>query len=262
MGKIIVKDDLNRTVQINNPPKRIISLCPSITETLYHMNLTEEIVGRTSFCIHPSHLVKQARSVGGTKNFKAEIIDELSPDLIIAEKEENPKEMIEMLGEKHAVYVANVESYDNALHMIKSLGIITGKEKAAEEISEAIENKFKNLKIRDQIKAGYLIWKDPYMAAGKNTYITSMMKKIGITNVFKYNDARYPVVDIEEIKKHQPDYLFLSTEPYPFKEDDVKELEVDLPNTKIIIVDGEAFTWYGSHMLQAADYFEKLVSQL
>lgn len=260
-GKIL-KDDLQRTVLFQFPPKRIISLCPSITETLYALHLSDQIVGRTRYCIHPASQIKRAKIVGGTKQIKEDIVAQLKPDLIIAEKEENPKEMIENLAKNFPVYVTNVENYNDALKMISSLGRICKREESAEKLVKEIIKRFQQLHLVDQARVAYVIWKKPYMVAGNHTFIHAILEKCGFINVFKDYPGRYPVVTIEDLKQANLNFIFLSSEPYPFKDRDKIEFVTNVPSAKPILVDGEIFSWYGVRMIKAVDYINHLIKEM
>lgn len=256
-------DHLQREVTYPYPPQRIVSLCPSITETLYALGLSAQVVGRTRYCIHPEDQVRQAAVVGGTKQVKDDMIAQLAPDLIIAEKEENPKEMVERLAAQYPVYVVNVEQMKDALQMIGDLGSICGKEDEAREMKDEIERKFRTLKpVGQTIKAAYVIWKNPYMVAGQSTYIHSMLEHCGFINVFKDAEGRYPTVTIEDFRQAAPDVILLSSEPYPFKAKDRDEFLTHVPESVPVLVDGESFSWYGVRMIQAADQISGLLRQL
>ncbi|MCF6093109.1 helical backbone metal receptor [Microaerobacter geothermalis] len=260
-----VEDHLNRKIYIPFPPRKIVSLCPSITETLFELNISNEMVGRTRYCKHPSDQVKEVTIVGGTKEVKFSVIENLKPDLIIAEKEENPKEIVEKLSRKFPVYVTNVESYDDAIKMIKDLGSITDREKQAQQMIEAIYHEFLNLDKLNQankIKAAYVIWQKPYMVAGNHTFIHSMLEQCGLYNVFRDYPVRYPEVSLEDFKKLSPDLIFLSSEPYPFKESHKASLEKIFPDTKVFLVDGEIFSWYGARMIKAPKYLNQLLEEI
>ncbi|MEW9668917.1 helical backbone metal receptor [Ammoniphilus sp. 3BR4] len=254
-------DHVQREVNLTRKPGRIISLCPSITETLYALGLGDKVVGRTRYCIHPQDAVHQADVVGGTKQIDRGMIERLKPDLIVAEKEENPKGMIEDLEREFPVYVTNVESYEEALKMIVDLGVITDHKIQAERLAEDIVEGFGKLTSLS-CRVGYLIWRKPYMAAGKNTYIHSMLHQCGFENVFQDLEGRYPVVDVKIIRQQQPEFLFLSSEPFPFSQEHLKEIQASLPSVKAVLVDGEMFSWYGVRMLKAVDYLNGLLQQL
>lgn len=255
------KDHVGRWVSVSTSPQRIISLCPSITETLYSFGLQNEIVGRTRYCIHPEDQIQHGQIVGGTKQIQRDVIDRLKPDLIIAEKEENPKEMVEELARDYPVYVTNVESYQDAIQMIRDLGSITDRRIEGERLAASIDREFQQLE-KASYRIGYLIWKKPYMAAGSQTYINSMLACCGFENVFTDLEGRYPSLETEQIQEKGPDFLFLSSEPFPFAEQHQREIESKIPGLRTILVDGEMFSWYGVRMLSAVSYFKQLVLAL
>lgn len=240
---------------------KIISLVPSITELLFTLGLNEEVAGITKFCVHPEIWFRNKPRVGGTKNINPHKIRALNPDLIIANKEENVKEQIEELARDFKIILTDVNNYDEALQMIHHIGVATGKEKEAEQLVNNIQKKFSSFQIKTNYKAAYFIWQKPWMVAGGDTFINSMMQRAGFENVF-INKPRYPETTIEELNSLQPEYILLSSEPYPFQQKHVVELKHYLPHSNIILVDGEMFSWYGSRMLKAAGYFNNLLNQL
>lgn len=257
MSEKTVCDHLRRTVQFAFPPKRMISLCPSITETLFDLGLADRIVGRTRYCIHPEELVGNVQTIGGTKKVKETIIDKLCPDLIIAEKEENPKEIVEKLSEKYPVFTVDVKTYEDGLEMINDLGEITDRAERASEMADAIKDKFRNVSGGKSRKVAYVIWQNPYMVAGNNTYIHSILEKAGFCNAFMGQTERYPAVSLEALRSASLDAVFLATEPFPFQDSHREELQSQLPGTKVMLVDGE-ICWYGSRMLKTADELIRL----
>ncbi|GIM48111.1 iron ABC transporter [Collibacillus ludicampi] len=260
--KKIFKDHLQRTIEFEFPPRRIVSLCPSITETLFALDLEEQIVGKTRYCIHPEDKVKQVTNVGGTKKIQEDLIRTLNPDLIIAEKEENTKEMVESLSRDFPVFVADVENYAGALRLIRDLGFLTNREEKARHYVEEIEEQFKNMpKVRD-CKVAYLIWKKPFMVAGNHTYIHSILETCGFTNVFRDYEGRYPSVTEDDLKQAAPDFLFLPSEPFPFTDSHKDELQQLFPEMKVILVDGEIFSWYGVRMMKVPSYINQLLREM
>ncbi|GAA0614311.1 helical backbone metal receptor [Virgibacillus siamensis] len=256
-----VTDHLGREVNYAYPPKRIVSFAPAITETMYRLKLDEKIVGRTGFCIHPKDKVGQAKKVGGTKQVKLNRVHELQPDFIIVEKEENTKEMVEQLGQYYPVYCFEVQTVDDAYRMIHDLGDITDRNQEAATLNRDIQSAFKKLPNITGTRAAYVIWKNPYMVAGGETYINSLLQKIGFTNAFETYAGRYPEVTGEDFRQINPDYIFLATEPYPFKEKHFDEFQAMMPAAKLDIIDGEMF-WYGGRMLDAVSYFNEKLSQI
>jgi ABC-type Fe3+-hydroxamate transport system substrate-binding protein len=262
-----ITDQLNRTIEFDFPPKRIVSLVPSQSELLWHLGLQKELVGITKFCVHPDNMFRSVKRIGGTKTVKFDEIKKLNPDLIIANKEENQQEQIEELCNHFSVYISDIYNVNDALKMIEQVGLITDRKNKSAELINIIKEKYalfkdKKLRQKNSKKVAYLIWKNPYMAAGSSTFITNMLHECGFINVFKNHTNRYPEIDIDDLKKQKLDFIFLSSEPYPFKEKHAQELQLHLPGVKIILVDGEMFSWYGSRLLYAFDYFEKLINEL
>ncbi len=236
-------------------PKRIISLVPSQTELLFDLGLEQEVVGITKFCIHPYRWFREKTKIGGTKKFWLDKINELKPDLIIGNKEENYPEGIEKLRE-YPVWMSEVNSFSDATEMIQGVGKITDREDQADNLIGEIARAFEGLNVRPPKSVLYLIWKDPWMAAGKNTFINSMLEKMGLVNCLM--DDRYPELSIEKIKRLDPELIFLSSEPYPFKEIHKRELHGFFPSAEVHKVDGEMFSWYGSRLREAPRYFNGL----
>lgn len=240
------------------PPQKIISLVPSITELLFDLGLEDQIAGVTKFCIHPKEKCKSKIIIGGTKNIHQERINEINPDLIIANKEENEKSQIELLEKSFPVWMSDVDNFSEAIDMILKIGEITGKEKSAQEIVRDVHADFSKIILpARKYKVAYLIWQKPYMSVGGDTFIHSMLQNAGLENVFE-NEKRYPEISLENIVDHQTEILFLSSEPYPFKEKHKAAFEKLLPGIKIMLVDGEMFSWYGSRMMLSAKYFIQL----
>ncbi|KFE97416.1 iron ABC transporter [Chryseobacterium formosense] len=238
---------------------RVVSLVPSITEVLFDLGLTEnEIVGRTKFCIHPSEKVKKIEIIGGTKNLNLEKIKSLKPDLILANKEENVKEQVEDLMNDFKVVVSNTETIEDNYYLLKNLGLLFNKEEKAQAFNLKIYEIFNQTQINSTVKVAYLIWNKPYMTVGSDTFIHHVLSEIGFENIFK-NQTRYPEITAEDLA--EADAIMLSSEPFPFKEKHIAELKAIYPDKKIIIVDGEAFSWYGTHIAKCENYFKELISE-
>ena len=260
--KNIITDQIGYQFELNSTPKRIVSLVPSQTELLYDLGLDYEVVGITKFCIHPTKWFKSKDRVGGTKTVNLEKIAELNPDFIIANKEENTEAEIKALQKLYPVYTSNIANLSESLQMIHQIGEITGKFFEAEKMTETIQNKFKCLVpfSGKQNKALYLIWKAPYMSVNKYTFINDMISRSGFHNVIE-TETLYPVISEEQIDELNPDFIFLSSEPYPFKEKHLLEFQNRFSKAKMVLVDGEYFSWYGSRLLAAPDYFSTLMKQ-
>lgn len=239
---------------------KVISLVPSITEALFDLGLTEnEVIGRTKFCIHPEDKVKNVEIIGGTKNLNLEKIKALKPDLILANKEENVKEQVEILMKDFKVIVYNTETIEDNYYLVKNLGLLFNKEERAQIFNLKIYEVLNLAKINSKIKAAYLIWKNPYMTVGSDTFIHNILSEIGFENIFK-DQTRYPGIQTEDLAA--ADVIMLSSEPFPFKEKHIAELKEFYPDKKIIIVDGEAFSWYGTHIAKCESYFRDLIVEM
>lgn len=243
-------------------PQKIISLVPSISELLNDLNLAKETVGITKFCIHPSLWYQTKEKIGGTKNLQIEKIKRLQPDLIIANKEENTQEQVEILARLFPVFLTDVNNYEEAIKMIEDVGKITSKVAEAVQLTKVIQSGFHLIqKPFQQIKTVYFIWKDPYMTVGGDTFINDMMNRLSLQNIFNHY-TRYPEVTLQNVISANPQLILLSSEPYPFKQKQITEIQAYLPNAKIILVDGEMFSWYGSRMKYMPSYFNNLLTEI
>ena len=230
-------DQILNSIEIPFPPKKIISLVPSQTELLYDLGLENNIIGITKFCIHPKHLKKTKQIIGGTKNLNLEKIKQLKPEF--------------------PVFVSDVNTLDSAFEMIRLIGLITETSNKAEELIQTITSSRSELILTPLRSCIYLIWKDPYLTIGGDTFINAMLKEAGFENCYS-SDLRYPETDFDQILAKSPDFLFLSSEPYPFNENHEQEFQKILTKTRVYCVDGEMFSWYGSRMQQAFQYFKTL----
>ncbi len=250
---------MNRQIQVSTHPKRIISLVPSQTELLFDLGLDEEVVGVTKFCIHPKEKVKEKVKIGGTKQFHFDKIAALHPDLIIGNKEENEQSQIEQLAAQYPVWMSDIVTLEDALQMIQMVGQLVQKETEATNLIHRLQDSFQKNIYTQTKRAAYFIWKKPYMVAAKNTFIDEMMRVAGFTNVYE-EKSRYPTTNLEELQSLQPEVILLSSEPYPFKIKHIEEFQAACPDAKVMIVDGEMFSWYGSRLLKSIEYFRKILS--
>jgi ABC-type Fe3+-hydroxamate transport system substrate-binding protein len=254
--KRVFIDQLSRTVEVTYPPQKIISLVPSQTELLFYLGLSDRVVGITKFCIHPAEWFASKEKIGGTKNFRFDKIEKISPDLIIGNKEENYQEGISTLEKSYPVWMSDISSLEGALAMMEGIGRLTDKEEESQKLIGEIRTAFNGLKPYPPLKVIYLIWKSPWMAAGKNTFIDSMLTKMGLGNAV--SESRYPTITEEILQQLRPDVIMLSSEPFPFKQQQIDQVKQLVPTSKVMLVDGELFSWYGSRMLKAPAYFNSL----
>ncbi|AZI26187.1 MAG: helical backbone metal receptor [Pedobacter agri] len=258
-------DQMGNEILINFPPKRIVSIVPSQTELLFDLGLDHEIIGLTKFCIHPIEKFAERTKVGGTKKLNIDLIKDLKPDLIIGNKEENTQSDIEELAEHFPVWMSDIFTLNDAMKTITQIGELVDREPEAAYLNHLISagfNDLKTLALQNQIdkKVAYLIWRKPYMAAGKNTFINDVLIANGMTNVI--NHERYPTITLEKLKYLNPQLILLSSEPYPFAEKHIEEIQKAIPNVSIKLVDGEMFSWYGSRLVKAVQYFFEFQKEL
>jgi ABC-type Fe3+-hydroxamate transport system substrate-binding protein len=253
---------LTSTSRLSHSAKRIISLVPSQTELLHWLGLEKETIAITKFCVHPKEWFKTKIRVGGTKSIDIQKIVELNPDLIIANKEENTLEEINVLAKQFNVLVTDVKTLPDALFMINNIGSITNRLSGSNKLISEINISFKGLLPSPTlIPVAYLIWQKPYMTIGSDTFIHEMMETAGFKNVFR-RQLRYPEISIEDIKNSGCRVLMLSSEPFPFKQKHIDRLQQQLPGVLVKLVDGELFSWYGSRLLLAPAYFIKLKKEI
>ncbi len=225
---------------------RIVSLVPSLTELIADLGLAENLIGRTRFCIHPSDVMSTLPIVGGTKNPQIEGIRQLEPDLVIANKEENRKEDVDEIRTFCEVEVTDVNTIEEALMMIHDLGRLTGTSAKASEICDQIQQLLPKTPY-SEIRTAYLIWMNPLMSVGNDTYIHHIMERWGLINIYG-DKTRYPELSDEDLIQSKPELLLLSSEPYPFREKHLAMFKEMLPETRTELVNGEWFSWYGSRM--------------
>ncbi|MEQ9090780.1 MAG: helical backbone metal receptor [Balneola sp.] len=236
------------------PYNRIISLVPSLTELVLDLGIGNRLVGRTRFCIHPEKLVKDIPIIGGTKNPNLEKILELEPDYIIANHEENRKEDVQALQAHTEVNITEIDTINDALNAICDLGADLELASNAQKLVDEIKILLSQSSKYPPLKTAYFIWKAPWMVAACGTYIDSVMKHYNLENVFS-DQQRYPQISLDELHDQNPELVLLSSEPFPFKQKHIEEIRKVCPDSKIELVNGEWFSWYGSGMLEA---FERL----
>ncbi len=248
-------DHTNHKITLTKTPTRIVSLVPSQTELLYYLGTSP--VGQTIFCYHPQNNFNESIKIGGTKKLQLDKIRSLKPHLIIGNKEENKKEQIAELRLEFPVWLSDIYTPVDATAMIRQIGKLVGKSKKADYLASEIDEGFQSNIKQIRGTALYLIWNHPYMAAGRNTFINSILNAHGYTNAIKEENSRYPTVSLDEIKKINPDYILLSSEPFPFKEGHISAFNSHFPEAKIRLVDGELFSWYGPRLLKTIENLRK-----
>lgn len=260
MNEIKITDQIGNNVNLKTYPNKIISLVPSITELLFDLGLDEKVIGITPYCVHPKYKVQSVDKIKGPHKIDLHKIRDLQPDIVFASKEENLKEEVEELMKHYPVYVSDVKNLHEAIEMINQIGKITGTEIKSEEIGKNVLKQFNGLKkvLKSSKSACYLVWDEPMITVNKNTFIHDMMQFAGFSNVFADNTERYPKINSSDIKNKKPEYIILSTEPFSFTNEHVAMFKSQYPFAKVLLLDGEKFAWYGSHLLKTPDYFKQL----
>jgi len=256
-------DARDREIVIDRPPQRIVSLVPSQTELLADLGLGETVVGITRFCERPEDWRDKKTIVGGTKQVDAEIVRDLDPDLILANHEENTAEDVATLEELAPVFVTEVKTVPEACEMIRTVGTLTGTSDQTSTLVGKIISRFKALPEVEPLRAVYFIWREPYMTIGGDTFIHDVMQRAGFENAFG-DHTRYPEVQLADLADLDLDVVLCATEPFPFhqKEAFTADIEAALPDTPVEIVDGQAFSWYGSRLLEAPAYLQEFRASL
>lgn len=253
-------DQAGYEVNIKNVPQRIVCTVPSLTELLFDLGLEEKIIGVTRFCVRPQNARKKAAIIGGTKDIDLNTLRKLRPDLIIGNKEENVKDQISEAKKLAPVWLSDVNNLNDARRAIEEIGKITHTFEKAAAMSKSISAAEEELRqIRSPQKSAlYFIWKNPYMVAGKNSFINAMLSLCGLQNIAPEENARYPALSLEQIQEIEPEVIILSSEPYPFCSGDLHQIAEKLPRTQAYLLNGEIFSWYGSRLIPALKYIRSL----
>lgn len=263
MKTIQFTDQIGAQHGFETTPKRIVSLVPSQTELLYDLGLEDQIVGITKFCVHPVHFKSTKTIVGGTKQVKVETIAALQPDIIICNKEENTLEMVTQLRAICPVWVTHIQTVEDNLQTIHDLGQLFNKrteaQKWIDKINFALNDFSKCIQDKPVKKVAYFIWANPHMVAGNSTYINTLLQLNRLDNIYANKPGRYPEVELKKIRlEGDPDYVFLSSEPFPFKDEHAFEIGRYTHHAKTVFVDGEFFSWHGTRLFKALEYFKLL----
>lgn len=251
----LVRDQVKREIYIKSPIKKIVSLVPSITQTLYDLGLEDKVVGITNYCPKGD---RKKRVVGGTKNIRIKIIDELNPGLILGAKEENTLEVIELLEKNHPVFVFDIVDFKSAFKMLDRLGEILNCQKDSLRLREKIQDGLNNCKGITNKSCAYFIWKDPYMVAGSNTFINTWLEHIGFENIFS-KQSRYPELTTCP-KDLKADTIFLPDEPYNFNQTNLSDFKGAENKAKVYLIDGKCFSWFGSYMLKSTSIIKSFIN--
>lgn len=256
--KLTIRDDLGDELTLDAPPRRIVSLVPSVTETLIELGAGDRLVGITTYCVHPRDVVDKIPRVGGTKGFSLEKIDAVRPDLVIANKEENRQEHVEALRQKYTVFVTYPRTIEQAVDMVANLGRLTAQEENAAQFAagcDRILNTADLSVIGPALPTVCMIWRDPWMAVGPDSYVSDLLDRFGFKNVFARQDGRYPKTTLHTVLERGSELIILPDEPYAFGESDKEEVESFVSDcgyrARVLLMDGSYLTWFGTRTLRA-----------
>ena len=241
------------------PDARILSLVPSLTETLFALGLGDNIVGRTAFCIHPAEKVKTIKSVGGTKQLNWRKVDAARPTHAVLNVDENPKDMADDLAARGIVPVVThpLAPADNG-PLIRLLG----GEPLARRFEDAL-SAITAARPDTETRVLYLIWKAPWMSVGPDTYIARTLDLIAWRSWTSPEGARYPEIDLTDPVLDDVDRVLFSSEPFPFTDDHLAAFRADHPRhaAKAQLVDGEMLSWYGVRAIAGLSYVKALADR-
>ncbi len=252
----------------DSPGRRIVSLVPSLTEALFSLGLGERVVAVTDWCVHPSDAVAKLPKVGGTKNPNLSEILALRPDLVIANREENRRRDVERLQAAGIpVWVTYPRTVRDATALLRELAKLGASKHAVAAVVESVAGTVAEAEAAAPAHGTRVfcpVWKNPWMAIGRDTYAHDLLRLCGGANVFAHrDDRRYPVVKWEEIRLAQPEVILLPDEPYSFGPRDVAELDaLDTPATRdarVHLIDGTLVSWYGPRIERAVQTLRPLL---
>ena len=252
-----VIDALGRSFDFPSPPQRVVSLVPSVTETLFDLGAGDTVVGITDFCIFPGKLDRPR--VGGTKKPDIEAIRALQPDLVHMNLEENIKRHARAIEAFAPVFVSEPKSVRDVIGLISTLGAIHGASARAAEFVRAIEAELANMP-RDPFTFACPIWKKPWMWCGGDTYVSDLVSCAGGENVMA-SQKRYPVMTLDQLAALQPQIVFLPDEPYAFTQAEGRTIEERVDCRTIGPFPGHYFTWHGTRTVKGLRFLREMMAR-
>lgn len=239
---------------------RIISLVPSLTETIAYTDLKPFLVGATNFCVSPRDLHRKITLIGGTKDPDLDKIKSLKPSHILVNEEENPKDQVDYLSKIAKIHSTFPKSLIDVPEMLFNLSLFLDNNKNLKDMGNKVQNLLLELSntpinVKNKRKIPlflYFIWKNPYMICGKDTYISNSLEMAGFKNAVISKD-RYPTITVKELNTLNYQHIFLSSEPFPFRSRDLTSLKEEIAtDISISKIDGKIFSWYGYTSLELA----------
>jgi ABC-type Fe3+-hydroxamate transport system substrate-binding protein len=289
---IEVTDAIDRQVRLQRPPSRVVSLVPSETLSVAELVGMERIVGRTDYCIEPAGAVETVPSVGGTKGFDVDAVKALRPDLVLVNKEENSRPLVQaMIADGLPVHVSFPCTVDQSVDYLETLCLLLGVDPTSAmpllACKEAVACA-RGAELQERLPVFVPIWKEPWMTFDGGAYASDVLSSCGADNVFagrprryplaadlgkarawseervQERDTRYPRIRLEEVVERGARAVLLPDEPYAFDKEDVAafaEIESTHP-IAVELVDGKDLFWYGTHTALAVERLREKVARL
>ncbi len=238
---------------MSNPPQRIVSLVPSLTETVCEFGVGCRLVGISRYCSLPEEPLLFVPRVGGTKNPDLEKIASLDPDLVLLNGEENRDEDFDWLQSRFATKRFTPRKVDDVISVLDELSDALELEQEGEAIQLEIKAQMVRAEIEslgfDKVRVFYPIWRQPWISVNRDTYIHDILERAGAVNVCANRESRYPVVTEEHFALLEPDLVLLPSEPFAFTRShrrNLVETEAFGRGVPVLLVDGKNFCWHGS----------------
>ena len=254
---IEVADVLGRVHRFDRPPARVVSLVPSLTETLFDIGAGGAVAGITDFCLYPENAVAHLPRLGGTKNPRTCAIRALDPDLVYLNVEENLARDAEEIEQFAPVFATEPKSVAGVIELLGTLGRIHARDDAAGEWSERIAREVELARVaRRAFSFACPIWRNPWMWCGGDTYVSNLVATAGGTNAFA-SAVRYPKASLEDVLALAPEVIFLPDEPYVFTESDAEEVRRVFDGRVIGPFPGHLFTWHGTRTAKGLEFLRE-----
>ena len=245
---------------------RIVSLVPSLTELLFALDLRNNIVGRTNFCIEPEDHVASVPVVGGTKTFDVGDILALRPTHVLVNIDETPKKLAKQIQtNKIPLVVTHPNKPSDNIALFSLLGGLFSRQQQAAKLTADLQGELMTTGQWPERKVLYLIWKRPWMTVSRDTYIANMLALFGMHTLGHEARRRYPKIDINSELLFEADFIFFATEPFPFAAKHIDEFAKEFsvsPSSKLRSIDGKMVSWYGNRVIEGLSYLREFASQL
>ncbi len=249
-------------VSLPERPGRIVSLVPSVTETLVLLGLAPALVGRTDFCIHPTQLINICPPIGGTKNPRLDDIIALAPDLVLANREENRESDVRRLRQNGlVVWVDHPVTLEDSVEQVRRLAGLGADENRAESVLTKMLDALahaRHPRLKRPLRCFLAVWKDPWMTIGRDTYAHHLLEAVGLVNVFADESGHYPRIELDELARREPEIVLLPDEPYRFTAADAEAVRAGelseswaVRRGQVHLIDGRLPFWHGPRLGEA-----------